>query len=718
MAVAVAQVTQRIEIQGVDNASDVIRKATNSLKGLESQAKKSADAATGIDLSKVSKEAAQTSGDIKTALKSVGDFAGSSESAVKGLGDAFGSVDAVTRLLPGPIGLAATAVGALGVATYLAAKAASEAEARYKLAFGAERRAELDGVRTALGLSRDQVIRFGQALDEVPEKVRPSAALLDEVRKRAISIGLDGAESVAKFAEEWKAGGGEIAKSLGLLNDFQRSLNAIAGTTGIEKRFFAGLGAETRDQLRDAEARLKGEREALVGLEAKRAGELRHLRESAKLSDRILASAIEKGPVPAALVAQRARYETALAATRKAREAAVDDAQNGQDADRKREADAALAESRRAAAVVDARTAADRRAATAAAKAGAAAAKAREEREARDAKAAVDFAVERTAREAKAFDDEAELIQRASDARAAIEVSASTAVADARKRESVGLADVLRARGEFARAAAVEAAQDAADRAAEIARIEASIKARRKEAAAPGGGGAGALASLEIERLAKLDSVKADFDAKDRTRQEQAKQRAATAAAELRGQIAGAAQHLQGPAAALGGKLGAATAAAATGVQQVASSWKGLEQSAPSAIAAAGAVAGAFVDGEREKAGVAAITEAAASIASFALGDIPASVAHAAAAVLYGSVAAGAGGSKAGAGGASAEASGGGGFAAPAVAGAGAGPSSPQGQAIVINFNAPLTTRQEIGKGVQLALRSLSTTGLPKAKGA
>ena len=721
MAIAVAQVKQIIEIKGVDNASDAVRKAQASLKGLEKTAKDTSEAASSIDLSKVSKDAGQASGKIETALKAVGDFAGSSEGAVKGLGDAFGSIEAVTSLLPGPIGLAATAVGALGAATYLAAKAADEAQARYRFAFGPERRAELDGVRTSLGLSRDQVIRFGQALDDVPATLRPSVSLLEEVRVRAEAIGIDGQEAVAKFVEEWRQGGGEIAKSLGLLNDFKKSLGALSRTTGIDKKFFAGIGQEARDELQGAEARLKAEREVLATMEGKRAGEIRHLHASAKLSDRILAGAIEKGAVPAALVAQRALYESALVSTRKAREAVVDEALTAQDVETSRENKAAEDERRRAAAVVDARTAADRRAATAAAKAGAAAAKAREERRDRDAKAEAATAKAAVDAAKKLEEQAAEVAKRDSEARATAELSASNAVAEARKKESTSLADVLRARGEFARAAAVEAAQDAADRSAEIVRIEASIEARRKEAAGPGGGGADVLASLKIERMARLDAAEAEFDAKTRTRQEQAEKRTAEATAKLSGQIASAAQIVQGPAAKLGGTFGEAAAAAATGVQQVASSWKGLGQSAPGAIAAAGAVAGAFVEGEQAKAAVAAITEAAASAASFAIGDIPGGVGHAAAAVLYAGVAGGAigGGGGGAAGGAGAGAGGGGGgFAAPSSGTAPAGQQGPQGQAIVINFNAPLTTRQEIGKGVQLALRSLSTTGLPKAKGA
>jgi hypothetical protein len=159
-----------------------------------------------------------------------------------------------------------------------------------------------------------------------------------------------------------------------------------------------------------------------------------------------------------------------------------------------------------------------------------------------------------------------------------------------------------------------------------------------------------------------------------------------------------------------GAKLGKALLATADGVQRVSKNWKGLGQSAPDAIAAAGSVAAAFVDGEREKAAILAVTEAAAAIASGVTGDVAGAVGHGMAAALYGSVAAGITG---------------GGGGAPAMTGAGAGAgagaggddnaaSGGKGQVVNVYFSKGFVvgTPQQVGVAVQGAIGSLKGTGM------
>ena len=160
-----------------------------------------------------------------------------------------------------------------------------------------------------------------------------------------------------------------------------------------------------------------------------------------------------------------------------------------------------------------------------------------------------------------------------------------------------------------------------------------------------------------------------------------------------------------------GAKLGKALEATANGIQKVSANWKGMGKSAPDAISAVGSVAAAFVDGEREKAVILAVTETAAAIASAASQDYVGAAGHAAAAVLYAGVAGGVlGGSSS------------------SSAGAGAGPSGPPasdqsaagggdgggGQVVNVYFGKGFVvgTPQQVGVAVQGAMGSLKGTGL------
>lgn len=120
----------------------------------------------------------------------------------------------------------------------------------------------------------------------------------------------------------------------------------------------------------------------------------------------------------------------------------------------------------------------------------------------------------------------------------------------------------------------------------------------------------------------------------------------------------------------------------------------------------------AVQDAEREKAGILALMEIANAAASYP--NIPAMVAHGAAAALYGAVAGGiVGGSS---GGASVPSAGGGGFAAAPTAVSG-GQASKGGGAIVNNFFGVYGTKQHFGRVMQDASRAIASSGY-KGKGA
>lgn len=159
--------------------------------------------------------------------------------------------------------------------------------------------------------------------------------------------------------------------------------------------------------------------------------------------------------------------------------------------------------------------------------------------------------------------------------------------------------------------------------------------------------------------------------------------------------VAPAAQAAQ----AVGGPgLSNAFAAAVESGRKLANNWDDTKGRASGIIGAVGNVAAAVVDGEKQKAAVLGVMEAAQAVAlSFVPGKQAEAAGHAAAALLYGGIATGlVGGSTGGAGAAP------GGFGAqaqatPVAGGQGMGGG---GMTVVNNYNAPLGTRYEIGKSV------------------
>ena len=130
---------------------------------------------------------------------------------------------------------------------------------------------------------------------------------------------------------------------------------------------------------------------------------------------------------------------------------------------------------------------------------------------------------------------------------------------------------------------------------------------------------------------------------------------------------------------------------------------------AEASIGILGRGAAEFVEGEREKAAILAIMELAQGFATLARPEIAAG--HFAASALFGAVAAGAGGSS------SAGASAGGtaeDTAGDTVASGAGGGGQPQQANIVVNFSdgVVLGSRQDIGRGIIEATKSLNKTGI------
>ena len=300
-------------------------------------------------------------------------------------------------------------------------------------------------------------------------------------------------------------------------------------------------------------------------------------------------------------------------------------------------------------------------------------------------------------------------------AKRTVEIGARTAalVAAGAAGRSSALAERLRESGDHERADLVERRQAWVDYQGELSRINAEIALQLD----------GTNAESEDRRNLEREQLEAHATAYE-SMQERLNQADARRNQRLRESISASMESIRAPAALLassGGpsaKMGKALEATLAGVQRVSGGWKNMKDSSGDAISAVGGVAAAFVDGEREKAGILAITETAASIVEFANGNVVAAAGHAAAALLYGGVAGGVIGGSAGSG-ASAAGSGGAVGGGDTGGGGGGGGGEQGGQVVNVYFGKGFVvgTPQQVGVAVQGALGSLNGTGLKRAKG-
>jgi hypothetical protein len=299
-------------------------------------------------------------------------------------------------------------------------------------------------------------------------------------------------------------------------------------------------------------------------------------------------------------------------------------------------------------------------------------------------------------------------MQRSAD----LAVRTADVVAQGAARRMTGLAAVLRSSGQDEQADLVERRQAWADYQGQLVQMDRELAAQRDLTAA----GSEDRANVERQSLeAQAQAYEAyseRLNLVDQRRNQRLKESVNTALDAIR-----APAELLTSAGGPSAKLGKALDATANGVRQVSANWKGMKASAPDAISAVGVVASAFVNNERRKAAVLAVTEAAAAVASLAGQNYVAAAGHGVAAALYGSVAAGV------LGGSSAPAAGAAPSGPPAsdragAGGAGGGQGGGGGQVVNVYFSKGFVvgSPQQVGVAVQGAVGSLQGTGL-KAKG-
>lgn len=158
-------------------------------------------------------------------------------------------------------------------------------------------------------------------------------------------------------------------------------------------------------------------------------------------------------------------------------------------------------------------------------------------------------------------------------------------------------------------------------------------------------------------------------------------------------------------------------AAAAGNIEAMSKANDGLSAAIDGTITASGAAAAAFVDDEKTKAAILALTETAASVAAFATGNVAGGIAHGAAAAIYAGVAGGAIGGAANGTATGGATTGGGGTVSGQTGQTGGGGG---GVTQVFNFNKGFVigSAQEVGKGLNGTLNSVMGTGYDRRKAA
>lgn len=311
------------------------------------------------------------------------------------------------------------------------------------------------------------------------------------------------------------------------------------------------------------------------------------------------------------------------------------------------------------------------------------------------------------ANEAKLAEDNLAALQAGNAKSLELQAKLAEVTAQTAAKSRASLAAKLRESGKDTEADLVEQRQAYVDYTAEVQKANDALQQGVASTVA------GSEDRFAVEKINLEASAQAWQDYNDKLGQidKQAQQR-------MRSAIEAAAEVIKIPAGLIAGsggagaKLGKALQTTADGVQQVSRNWKGMRASAPDAISAVGGVAAALVDGERQKAAILAVTEAAAAVASYP--NVPAMLAHGAAAVLYGSVAAGVVG---GGGGVPSVPSAG--DLAGGGAGAAGGGTGTGGQVVNVYFGRGVVmgTPQQVGVAVQGAVGSLKGSGLKSAKG-
>jgi len=241
MAISAGRVEARFEIQGDDKSAKALKAVQGNLRGVRRELGKTTGKADDFaaKFGDAGDEAAGKAGKLSTALSSLGDFAGKSEGAFRHASEAAGAFDDVLTVLPGPIGIAAGAIGGLATVLFLQARAARQAKTQIRQAFGPETTDRLDKMRDGLGVSADAMITYQKAL----KATDGVAFLLDGKLKKIVAdakaIGEDPSEAIKRFSAEMRASASAAQLLAGEARRLGVEMHNLEAPKGLRSRFAA-----------------------------------------------------------------------------------------------------------------------------------------------------------------------------------------------------------------------------------------------------------------------------------------------------------------------------------------------------------------------------------------------------------------------------------------------------------------------------------------------
>ena len=234
----VGLVQNRVQIDGVDNASDAIRKVQNSLKGLDETT-----GGLGSRFHEAGEASAAAMSRVGGLARPLAGFMGDASAETRELGHGLHGVGLAMELLPGPIGLA---VGALAAATggaYLLYKHLEKVAA-------ARRRLDTPqsmALEESLDLEAEGARKVSEALEGLAEGTRPNNELIKQVVANAKALGEDPVKAVEDFAKAWGTSAAAVIayeNAHGRLAGLDRdALSEMATRLGLNKE---DLGLETK----------------------------------------------------------------------------------------------------------------------------------------------------------------------------------------------------------------------------------------------------------------------------------------------------------------------------------------------------------------------------------------------------------------------------------------------------------------------------------------
>lgn len=247
MTSAVANVKLGIQIVAADSASDAIRKAQTSLKGLGKTADETADAAgkvsNGLDAGKMQ----QTTQRMGGAFSAIASAMGPAAAQIADIGKSATALGSTANIIPGPIGLAAAAVIGLAAGAKLLADHFAQAAAAERLLGSSESRR----LKDVLDLDADAARAVAIAIDDLKNNaVRPADELLKQVADNAKALGGEPVEAVKALAEAWRGGASAIIayqREHGKIADLDRDTIEYAATRLGLDREAVGLAEKQAD---------------------------------------------------------------------------------------------------------------------------------------------------------------------------------------------------------------------------------------------------------------------------------------------------------------------------------------------------------------------------------------------------------------------------------------------------------------------------------------